>query len=236
MIKINDLQKHFGKLNVLNSISCQFEKGAVTAVVGPNGSGKTTMIKCILGLVKPDDGTILIDGKRLNGDWLYRQHIGYMPQIARFPENLTVNEIIRMVKDIRINEKNYDDELYHQFRLEREKSKRLHTLSGGTRQKLSAMIAFLFNPKILILDEPTAGLDPAASSRLKDKIIKEKANGKTFIMTSHIMSELEELSDNLVFILDGQIRFKGTIKNIMTDTHEDKLERAVAWMMEKNAV
>jgi Cu-processing system ATP-binding protein len=236
LIKIDNLQKQFGKLVVLNSIACEFNRASVTAVVGPNGSGKTTMIKCILGLVKPDDGTIQIDGKKLNGDWLYREHIGYMPQIARFPENLTVSEIIRMIKDMRINENKYDDELYHQFRLDQEKSKRLHTLSGGTRQKLSAVIAFLFNPKILILDEPTAGLDPAASSRLKDKILKEKANGKTFIITSHIMSELEELSDNLVFLLDGQIRFKGTIKNIMTDTREDKLERAVAWMMEKNAV
>lgn len=236
MISIKDLQKSFGKLDVLKSVDCGFERGAVTALVGPNGSGKTTIIKCILGLVKPDSGKILIDGLKLNGDWQYRRQIGYMPQMARFPENLTVREIIRMIKDIRAEEKQYDEELYEQFRLDREENKKLRTLSGGTRQKLSAMIAFLFNPALLILDEPTAGLDPAASSRLKDKILKEKENGKTFIITSHIMSELEELSDNLIFLLDGQIRFMGTIGNIKSDTNEDKLERAVAWMMEKHAV
>ena len=236
MITIHDLQKRFGKLSVLNSIAYQFEESAVTAVVGPNGSGKTTLIKCILGLVKPDAGAILIDGKKLNGDWNYKRHIGYMPQLARFPENLTVSEIITMIKDLRAQEKNYDEELYHQFKLEQEKNKKLRTLSGGTRQKVSAVIAFLFNPDILILDEPTAGLDPMASSRLKDKILKEKAAGKTFILTSHIMSELEELSDNLVFLLEGSIRFHGTVKTIMTDTKEDKLERAVAWMMERHAV
>jgi Cu-processing system ATP-binding protein len=236
LIQITDLHKSFGKLIALNSVACHFEKGSVTAVVGPNGSGKTTMIKCILGLVKADKGDILIEDNKLNGDWLYKRDIGYMPQLARFPENLVVSEIIRMVKDIRANENQYDEELYHQFKLARDKSKKLRTLSGGTRQKLSAMIAFLFNPKILILDEPTAGLDPVSSGHLKDKILKAKTNGKTFIITSHIMSELEELSDNLIFLLDGKIHFQGTIKNIMTDTHEKKLERAVAWMMEKHAV
>jgi Cu-processing system ATP-binding protein len=159
-----------------------------------------------------------------------------MPQLARFPENLTVDEIIRMVKDIRSHQNNYDAELYNLFRLENEKSKKIKTLSGGTRQKLSAVIAFLFNPDILILDEPTAGLDPSASSHLKDKILKERARGKTFIITSHIMSELEELSNNLVFMLEGQIRFKGTIENIMSDTRKKKLERAVADIMERHAI
>jgi Cu-processing system ATP-binding protein len=236
LIRINNLDKKFGKLKALNSVDCEFDDGSVTAVVGPNGSGKTTMIKSILGLIKPDKGTIMINKNQLNGDWLYRQHIGYMPQLARFPENLTVKEILRMVKDIRSYQKHYDEELYEQFRLENEKSKKIKALSGGTRQKLSAVIAFLFHPEILILDEPTAGLDPAASSCLKDKILKEKSRGKTFIITSHIMSELEELSDNLVFMLEGQIRFKGTIQNIMSDTREKKLERAVADMMEKHAI
>jgi Cu-processing system ATP-binding protein len=158
-----------------------------------------------------------------------------MPQLARFPENLTIQEIMDMIKDLRYDEDDFDDELYLSFNLEQEKKKKIRTLSGGTKQKLSAVIAFLFNPDILILDEPTAGLDPRASSQLKDKILKEKARGKTFILTSHIMSELEELSDNIVFMLDGKIRFEGTVQNIMHDTREDKLERAVAYLMENHA-
>jgi len=236
MITINNLQKRFGNLPVLKAVTCNFGKGSVNALVGPNSSGKTTLIKCILGLVKPDQGSILINGTKLNGEWGYKRQIGYMPQMASFPDNLTVQEMIRMIKDIRSDDNQYDEALYDQFKLNRENNKKLRTLSGGTRQKLSAMIAFLFKPDLLILDEPTAGLDPAASSRLKDKINKEKAAGKTFIITSHIMSELEELSDTLIFLLDGQICFQGTIKNIMRDTQEYKLERAVAWMMENHAI
>ncbi|TFH01895.1 MAG: ABC transporter ATP-binding protein [Calditrichales bacterium] len=236
MIRIDGLDKSFGKLSVVNDISYEFRPGSVTAVVGPNGSGKTTLIKCILGLVWPNKGIISIDSQQIKGDWMYKERIGYMPQLARFPENLTVKEILQMIKSLREGNTDYDLELYDQFHLEREKNKKLKTLSGGTRQKVSAVIAFMFKPDVLILDEPTAGLDPVASSRLKDKILEEKRKGKTFILTSHIMSELEELSDYLVFLLDGRIRFQGSINTIKHDTQENKLERAVAWMMEKHAV
>jgi Cu-processing system ATP-binding protein len=234
MIEIKELYKKFGKLNVLDGLDINVEQGKVTAIVGPNGSGKTTLIKCILGLTKPDKGNITIDSHTLNGDWLYKRMIGYMPQFARFPENLTVKEIIAMIKDLRQDEHNTDEDLFNDFHLQPEANKKIRTLSGGTRQKVSAVIAFLFKPKLLILDEPTAGLDPRASSLLKDKLLREKVGGKTFIITSHIMSELEELSDNIIFLLNGKVRFQGTINNIIRDTHEQKLERAVANMMKED--
>ena len=232
MIEIQGLKKSFGKLDVLKDMDLVIEEGKVTAIVGPNGSGKTTMIKSILGLVKPDDGKLLVNGIKVNGDISYKKLIGYMPQIAKFPENLTVAEILHMVKDVRGQNETLDEELYHLFHLETELKKPVRTLSGGTRQKVSAVIAFLFQPQILILDEPTAGLDPIASSLLKDKILRERQNGKTVILTSHIMSEIQELSDHLAYIQDGKIFYNGHLLTMLNDTGESKLERAIARMME----
>ena len=232
IIRVENLDKSFGRLHVLNKINLQIRAGEITAIVGPNGSGKTTLTKSILGLAKPDSGQIFVSGQVLNGNWAYRKHIGYMPQIARFPENLRVKEILFMVKDLREKETELDEELLHKFGIEKEIDKPLRTLSGGTRQKVSATIAFLFVPDILILDEPTAGLDPAASSKLKEKILQEKSRGKTIILTSHIMSEVEELAENIVFLLDGRIGFQGKITDLKSSIGEHNLERSIARMME----
>lgn len=233
MIEIHNLRKSFGKLVVLDQISVRLETGQVTAVVGPNGSGKTTLIKSILGLIKPDAGRIQVNEFELNGDWQYRRHIGYMPQIARFPENLKVRELLFMVKDLREKPYDLDEELFHAFGLAGELDKSLGTLSGGTRQKVSAVIAFLFRPDILILDEPTAGLDPASSSKLKDKIFRERERGRTIVLTSHIMSEIEEMAEHIVFLYDGRIYFNGAVEQLKADAGEFNLERAIGRMMEQ---
>ena len=136
-----------------------------------------------------------------------------------------------MVKDLRNNKKSLDEELIFSFNLEKEMNKRLKNLSGGTVQKVSAALAFLFSPQILILDEPTAGLDPVSSGILKDKILKENSAGKTILFTSHIMSELEELAQNIAFILEGKLCFEGSLNNLIQLTGEKNLERSVASVM-----
>ena len=231
MIDIKGLEKSFGRLRVLRGLDLRIERGAVTAIVGPNASGKTTLIKTILGLTKPDAGSIVFDGHRLNGAWSYRERIGYMPQAARFPENLCAREVIAMLKDLRARPGDLDEELLDAFDLDAELDKPVRTLSGGTRQKISAVVAFLFRPDVLILDEPTAGLDPVASSVLKDKILRERDAGKTFILTSHIMSEVEELSDNIAFLLDGKVHFAGSTDAIKAATGQPRLERAIAQLL-----
>lgn len=233
MIRIDRLKKSFGALRVLNGLTLTIRQGEITAIVGPNGSGKTTLIKSILGLVKPDAGTIHIGAERLNGDCRYRAGIGYMPQIGRYPENLRVRDVLAMVKDLRQDCPVLDEELIDQLELRREMDKHFGHLSGGTRQKVSAVIATLFNPGILILDEPTAGLDPVASSILKDKVIAERIAGKTIILTSHIMAEVEELSDTVIFLLDGRVRFSGSPREILQNTGETSLERGIARMMQR---
>lgn len=233
MIKIIGLNKKFQKQEVLKSINLTIETGKVTAIVGPNGSGKTTLIKSILGLIKPTKGKIEVDGEDITGNFAYRNKIGYMPQIARYPDNLTANELLSLVKELRENDDIASKELIKSFNLLSELEKPFKNLSGGTKQKVSAIIAFSFNPLIYFLDEPTAGLDPVSSSYFKDLILNEKKNNKTFILTSHIMSEVEELADEIVFLLEGEIKFKGTLHNLLKDSKESKLERAIAELMSR---
>jgi Cu-processing system ATP-binding protein len=232
MIEIQGIRKNFGKLEVLKGFDFSLSRGKITAILGPNGSGKTTLIKSILGLVMPSEGDIFVDGKMISGDWLYRNEIGYLPQIARFPENLKVFEIIRLIEEVRNTKGNYT-ELIDQFDLKDFTNKKLRQLSGGTRQKVNIVLTFMFDCPIYILDEPTAGLDPIALIRLKEMIRQKKEEGKTFLITTHIMSLVEELADELVFLLEGQIYFKGTFTEMLKAEKEENLEKAIANILEK---
>ena len=235
MVEITGLRKRFGRLCVLDSVDLTVTRNRVTAIVGPNAAGKTTLIKAILGLTRADSGTIRVNGKAVDGREDYRAHIGYMPQIARFPENLSGADVFAMLKDLRGVTAAIDERLIEGFKLDGELSKPLRTLSGGTRQKINAVMAFLFSPDLLILDEPTAGLDPVASGVLKARIAEERESGTTFILTSHIMSELEELADDVVFLHDGKVEFAGPIAEIKSLTRQNNLERAIAAMMIRGA-
>lgn len=235
MIEIKELKKSFGELSVLKGMNLTIPSGQSTGIVGPNGAGKTTLIKTILGLVKADSGVISINGKSLNGDWLYRRNIGYMPQVARYPENMKVYELLNFIKGLRDQDAVYEEELIEQFALQTELEKPLRTLSGGNRQKIGATLAMMFNPDILFFDEPTAGLDPRSSHKFKQRVKDEKADGKTVIITSHIMSELEQLVDYVIFILDGNIRYYGSMKDLLSESKEDRLEAAIARMMDRDS-
>jgi Cu-processing system ATP-binding protein len=234
MITVSNLGKKFGKLEVLKSIQVDFNHGKSYAMIGPNGSGKTTLIKCILGMVIPDTGSITVNGKSIVNDWTYRNLIGYMPQIGRYPDQMKIGQIFDMIRDLRQDQSHFDEDLIKEFKLDRMSDKRMHTLSGGTRQKVSASLAFLFNPRIMILDEPTAGLDPIAVEILKEKILAEMNKDRTFLITSHIMSDLDELTSNVVYLEEGKILFNDTIDLLKEETGEIKLGRAIATIMKRN--
>lgn len=234
MIRVEKIEKQFGKLQVLKGVDAHFESGQVVSVIGPNGSGKTTLIKCVLGMVVADKGKLYFDSEDIANDFAYRANIGYMPQIGRYPENTKIGQLFAMMKDIRKNHiSQVDEELIREYALHDMFDKPMRTLSGGTTQKVSAALAFLFNPKVLILDEPTAGLDPLASEILKTKILKAKADGKLVIITSHIMSEVEELADKIMYLFEGRINFYKTITELKTETGEVKLGKAIAQIMKK---
>jgi Cu-processing system ATP-binding protein len=237
MIVTENLSKSYGKVKALSDVSISFNKGEAITLIGPNGSGKTTLIKCLLGLVISDSGNILFDGKKIKGGYQYRNKIGYMPQIGRYPDNMTIAQIFELMLDLRQKKMNeVDHELIHSFGLDSMMSKRMRTLSGGTRQKVSAAIAFMFNPEVLILDEPTAGLDPVASEVLKEKIKKEKELGKLIIVSSHILSDLDELITQIVYLQEGKIYFQKSIEQLRADTGEEKLSKAIASVMKLNSI
>ena len=231
MIQISKLTKRFGAQEVLRGVDLHIERGRVTGIVGPNGAGKTTLVKMILGLSHPTSGEIRVDDTVVNGDERYRARIGYMPQIARFPDNLTASELFAMLRDLRGDSGDLDEEMLKRFQLAPHLDKPLRVLSGGTRQKVNACLALLFRPSLLLLDEPTAGLDPLSSATLKDKIHALRAEGVTVVVASHIMSELEELCDDVAFLLDGSVRYVGPVSQLTAMTRQANLERAIAALM-----
>lgn len=236
MIIASNVSKQFGKLKALDNVSVTCNKGECIALIGPNGSGKTTLIKSILGMVVPDSGFITFNGNNILYNWQYRNQIGYMPQIGRYPENMTIGDVLDMMKDIRGHKGALDEELIQSFGLDGLMKKRMRTLSGGTRQKVSASLAFLFDPQVLILDEPTAGLDPVSSEILKDKIISQKKLGKLILVTSHVLSELDGLVTQIIYMQEGQLQFHKSIEALRVDTGEEKLSKAIASVMLKAQV
>ncbi|MEY3398987.1 MAG: hypothetical protein RL220_1581 [Bacteroidota bacterium] len=233
MIQVQDLSKSFGKLQVLKKVQVSFQAGQCVSLIGPNGSGKTTLIKCILGLVLPDQGDVIFDEKSILQQHEHRVHFGYMPQSANYPGHMNIGQVIDMMRDIR-GARHTDEELMEEFRLHDLYSKKMNTLSGGTRQKVNAALAFLFDPRVLILDEPTAGLDPVASEILKNKIQRSREKGKLILLTSHILSDLDELVTEVVYIQEGKILYQDTINSLREKTGEVRLSTSIARIMKES--
>lgn len=233
MIELINLFMKYGKTNALRDVNLRFNEGEVIALMGPNASGKSTLLKSILGLVIPSGGNIIVNGQETKNNFSYRSHIGYMPQIVNYPENLKVNELFNIVKDIRSNPADSDIELFEEFKIHGILGKYFGQLSGGFKQRVAASIAFLFKPDILILDEPTASLDPLATEILKAKIRKSKTENKLIIISSHIVSEMDELADKIIYLLDGNVILNKSLKEIKNGSGE-KLGKVIAGILREN--
>lgn len=232
MLESRQLSKAFGRFQVLDQVSLIAEAGQSVSVIGPNGSGKTTFLKCILGLVLPDSGDLRLDGQSVLGQWAYRRHIGYMPQIGHYPDNVRVGQLLDMVRETRRGTYDrLDDDLLQAFRIQDFAHKPMRSLSGGMRQKVSACLAFYFDPAVLILDEPTAGLDPVSSEILKEKVLAERVRGKLILITSHILSDLDELTTHVLYLMEGKVQFFEPMETLKSRTGEEKLNRALARIM-----
>ena len=237
MIAARHLFKSFGRLRALDDFNVTMDRGQSILLIGPNGSGKTTFIKCVLGLVLPDKGELTLNGESLLRDPSLRRAIGYMPQIGRFPDHLRVGQIFEMMREIRRGTfTTTDEDLVEAFGIDKIDHKAARTLSGGTRQKVSACLAFLFNPDILILDEPTAGLDPVAAEILKEKVRAERAKNKLILMTSHILSDLDEITSDVLHLIEGKLQFYRSIDELMSEHGDEKLGRVIARIMRESAI
>lgn len=233
MISIQHLFKSFGKLSVLKDVQLDILPGNITAILGPNGSGKTTLMKSVLGMTLPDKGTIEVRGQLTTNSWEYRKQLSYVPQIAQFPANLKVQELIEMIKAVRQQPAN-EKPLVERFGLGSFLDKKLGNLSGGTRQKVNLVLAFMFDTPIVLMDEPTAGLDPVALIELKGLIEEMRQSGKSIVITTHIMPLVQELADQIVFLLDGKVYFHGGLSELLELTGKTTLEESIAHLLISN--
>jgi len=231
MIHVRGLAKRFGSRVVLSGLDATMVGGRVTALLGPNGAGKTTFLKILLGLARADAGTVAVGDRVLDGSPEYRRQIGYMPQIARFPAHLSGRDLLGMLAALRGDDMAPDLSLVEAFDLAEQFERPLGVLSGGTRQKVNGVLALAFRPKVLILDEPTAGLDPLACRVLKDRLLAERARGTTVLITSHVLPELEELADDVLYLDAGRAAWAGGVRELERHTGEPTLERAVARLL-----
>ena len=231
MIEFKNINKKFGHIQVLKDINLTIERGNCVVFIGPNGCGKTTLLKCMLNMVMPDSGCVTIDTIDVGSGYESRKNLGFMPQIGCFPENMTVNEIIKAVISIRNYDKELDNELYEQFEIQSVGNKKMNTLSGGTVQKVSASVAFMFNPEIIVMDEPFAGLDLLAADILRKKIDAEKKVGKTILITSHTFSEIDGIVSHVVFMNTGAVLFHKPLQELLSTTGKDNVTDAVMCLL-----
>jgi len=229
--------KRYGKLWALRNVECAFHPGEVVMLIGPNASGKTTLIKCLLGLVRPTEGRITLNGEVIGSDPAYRKAIGYMPQISQFPATLTIGQLLEMMADIRgLGRDELEDSLAEELGLSAQLDKRLSSLSGGTKQKVSAVLALRSRPSILVMDEPTAGLDPISSKRVLERAAAVRDAGGTVLITSHLMEEVEALADRVAYLEDGSLKFLRPVQEILSSTGCKRLSEALPRMLESKTL
>ncbi|KRL03569.1 ABC transporter ATP-binding protein [Liquorilactobacillus capillatus] len=214
VLKINNLQKKFGKLAVLKNITFSIQRGEVFGFIGPNGSGKSTTIRILLGILRANGGSATIFGQDVwqNAVSIHRR-IAYVPGDIYLWPNLTGGEIIDLF--LKLNQQKHStktDELIKQFHLD--PTKKARTYSKGNRQKVALIAAFSTTASFYIFDEPTSGLDPLMEEIFQKNVLALKEQGKSVLLSSHILSEVEKMCDRIGIIRDGQIIETGTLEDM----------------------
>lgn len=233
MIRVRGLRKSFGARQVLRGIDLEVSAGSISGIAGPNACGKSTLMKCLLGLVVPDSGEIWVGGRPIDAAGEFRRSLGYMPQNPQFPENLKGRELLEMLQDLRRESAASKDNLVSYFELGRALQQPVSELSGGTKQKLAAVMAMMFSAPVILLDEPTAGMDPLISIRFKELLLREAKAGKCILLISHLVSEIEQLASSITFLHEGEAVFSGTHQELLARTGAQSLELALTKAFEE---
>ncbi len=218
-IEINDLDKCYGSKQVLNNINMEISEG-MFGLLGPNGAGKTTLMRILTTLLHKTGGSVRIDGIDIDDKSKIRTIIGYLPQDFSMYPNMSVYEsldylaILSGINDDRITRKKRIINLLERVNLDRQLRTKVRALSGGMKRRLGISQALLHNPKILIVDEPTAGLDPEERVRFRN-MLTDFADGRIVILSTHIVEDIEFTCENLAILKDGQIAYQGRVKELL---------------------
>ncbi|MBN1629274.1 MAG: ABC transporter ATP-binding protein [Thermoleophilia bacterium] len=205
LLEVNNLTKDYGFGRGVFDVSFHIEEGEVFGFLGPNGSGKTTTIRHIMGFSKPEKGSTTVDGM---DSWekaaVIQRELGYLPGEIALPQGLTGTQFIEFMARLRgVTDMSKTEHLLEKFDLD--PSGKLKRMALGMKRKLAIVTAFMHDPRILVLDEPTSGLDPIMQSTFIDFVIEEKKLGKTILLSSHIFSEIEATCDRIAIIKEGRI-------------------------------
>ena len=204
MISVRGLVKRYGGIVAVNDLSFEVERGETFALIGPNGAGKTTTLKLLLGLANPDRGTIAIGpDARAPRDARARHELGYVPQSVEFPTGRTVAEVLAYFSDLRGLPRTAVIRALERVGLAPSAGRRASELSGGYTQRLSLAQAMLGDPALLVLDEPTASLDPEATWEFRTLIEQLQREGTTILLCSHLLAEVERVADRVLILMDG---------------------------------
>lgn len=208
MIKVANLSRSFGEFPAVSGVSFEIEKGETFALLGPNGSGKTTVLKMLAGLIRANSGEIEINGHKLASEPLEaRRSISYLPQYPGFPDHLVAREVLEFYCSIRKLPVSRIDELLStsSFDFNGFKERMVGQFSGGMRQRLALAVACLPDAPILLLDEPTSSLDPQRAILFREFLAHLKSKGKTIVFTSHVLPDAEELADRVAILVGGKL-------------------------------
>ena len=234
-LDIINVSKKYGDFFALQKVNIKLENG-IYGLIGPNGAGKTTLINIILGLTEMDDGEILSDCKKIRdyGDAFYKR-VGYLPQYPQFYKNFTGKEFLDYMCCIKGLKGKNVSELLNAVNLWEDKDKKIGAYSGGMRQRLGIAQAMINNPELLILDEPTAGLDPAERIRFRNIISKLSAD-RIIILATHIISDIEAIAKEVILLNRGKIVVNNTpdvlIDEIQNYVWEIQTDRKLAEELE----
>ncbi len=229
-LSVVSIAKSYDRKIVLTDVSLHVERGEVVGLLGPNGAGKTTCFYSIMGLVKPDSGRILLDGEDITGLPMYRRAIlglGYLPQETSIFRGMTVSQNIMAVLEVaepdrRVREERLE-QLLAEFHIERLRDSSAMALSGGERRRAEIARALAADPKIMLLDEPFAGIDPISISDIRALVMELKKRDIGVLITDHNVRETLDLVDRACIIYDGQVLFAGSPEALVADANVRRL-------------
>lgn len=220
VLSVQNLTKHYGKIRALNNVSFDVPKGSVFGILGPNGSGKTTLLSIVMDIVKATDGNFLWNGKPGSNEM--RKQIGTLLETPNFYHYLSGEKNLRIAAAIKERGKEDIDAVLEKVNLLQRKDSKFSTYSLGMKQRLAIASTLLGNPDILVFDEPTNGLDPAGIAEIRNLMKELSRQGKTIIMASHILDEVEKVCTHVAIIQKGDLKTVGTVHDVLNPNTSDR--------------